>query len=132
MAFEFSNAAVKTTFVAGEDLSAKQYHFVKIDNGDGEVVAVSGATDRPIGVLQNAPTAGQAAEVTIVGGTKVKCGGSASFGQPLFASASATAVTLAYGTTASAAYGVGTFIENAAAGAVAAAVIDCANAARGL
>jgi len=132
MAFEFSNAAVKTTFVAGEDLSAKQYHFVKIDNGDGEVVAVNGATDRPIGVLQNAPTAGQAAEVTIVGGTKIACGGSASFGQPLFASASATAVTLAFGTTASAAFSVGTFIENAAAGTDVAAVIDCANAARGL
>lgn len=132
MAFEFSNAAVKTTFTAGEDLSAKQYHFVKIDNGDGEVVAVSGATDRPIGVLQNAPTLGQAAEVTIVGGTKVECGGSASFGEPLFASASATAVTLAFGGSGSAAYSVGTFIESAAAGAIAAAVIDCANAARGL
>jgi hypothetical protein len=132
MAFEFSNAAVKTTFTAGEDLSAKQFHFVKIDNGDGEVVAVSAATDRPIGVLQNAPTAGQAAEVTIVGGTKVECGGSASFGQPLFSSASATAVTLTFGTTASAAFSVGTFIESAAAGAIAAAVIDCASAARGL
>lgn len=132
MAFEFSNAAVKTTFVAGEDLSAKQFCFVKIDNGDGEVVAVNGATDRPIGVLQNAPTAGQAAEVTISGGTKVACGGSASFGQPLFSSASGTAVTLAFGTTASAAYSVGTFIENGASGAIAAAVINCANAARGL
>lgn len=132
MAYEFSNAAVKTTFTAGEDLSAKQYYFVKIDNGDGDVVAVSAATDRPIGVLQNAPTAGQAAEVTIVGGTKVKCGGSASAGQALFASASATAVTLAFGTTASAAYSVGTFIEAAAAGDIGSVVIDCANAARGL
>jgi hypothetical protein len=132
MAFEFSNAAVKTTFTAGEDLSAKQFHFVKIDNGDGHVVAVSAATDRPIGVLQNAPTAGQAAEVTIVGGTKVECGGSASFGEPLFTSASATAVTLAFGGSASANYAVGTFIESAAAGAIAAAVIDCANSARGL
>ena len=132
MAFEFSNYSVKTSFTAGEDLSSKQYHFVKIDNGDGDVVAVSGATDRPIGVLQNTPTAGQVAEVLIVGGTKVECGGSASFGEPLFASASATAVTLAFGTTASAAYSVGTFIENATAGTVAAAVINCANGARGL
>ncbi len=132
MAFEFSNAAVKTTFTAGADLSAKQYHFVKIDNGDGDVVAVDNATDRPIGVLQNAPKAGQAAEVTIVGGTKVVAGGSASFGQALFTSSSATAVTLAFGTTASAAFSVGTFIESAAAGNVVAAVIDCANAARGL
>lgn len=132
MAYEFSNYAVKHTFTAGEDLSAKQYHFVKIDNGDGDVVAVSAATDRPIGVLQNTPTSGQAAEVLIVGGTKIEAGGSASFGQPLFTSSSATAVTLAYGTTASAAFSVGTFIENAAAGAITTAVIDCANAARGL
>jgi hypothetical protein len=132
MAYDFSNSAVKASFVAGEDLSAKQYHFVKIDNGDGDVVAVSAATDRPIGVLQNTPTAGQIAEVTIVGGTKVEAGGSASAGQGVFASASATAVTLVFGTTASAAYSVGTFIEPAAAGAITTAVIDCANAARGL
>lgn len=132
MAFEFNNNAVATTFVAGEDLSAKQYYFVKIDNGDGEVVAVSGATDRPIGVLQNAPTAGQAAEVLIVGGTKVECGGSASFGQPVFSNASGLAVTLAFGSTASAAYCVGSFIESATNGTIAAAVIDCANTARGL
>lgn len=132
MAYEFSNYAVKTTLVAGEDLSAKQYHFVKIDNGTGKAVAVSGATDRPIGVLQNNPTSGQEAEVLIVGGTKIECGGSASAGQALFASASATAVTLAFGTTASAAYSVGTFIAAGAAGEVSTAVIDCANAARGL
>lgn len=132
MAYEFSNAAVKTTFTAGADLSAKQYTFVKIDNGTSNVVAVSGATDRPIGVLQNAPTAGQAAEVCIVGGTKVKVGGSASAGQPAFSSASATAVTLAFGTTGSAAYVVGTFIEAAAAGEIGTVVIDCANAGRGL
>jgi hypothetical protein len=132
MAFEFSNAAVKTTFTAGEDLSSKQYHFVEIDNGNGTVKAVNSATDRPIGVLQNAPTSGQAAEVTIVGGTKVECGGSASAGQALFASASGTAVTLAFGTTASAAFSVGTFIQAAAAGDIGTAVIDCANAARGL
>lgn len=132
MAYEFSNAAVKTTFTAGEDLSAAQFKFVKIDNGTGKVVAVNGATDRPVGVLQNAPASGQAAEVTIVGGTKVKAGGSASFGQAVFSDASAVAVTLAFGTTGSAAYVVGTFVESAAAGAIVAAVIDCANAGRGL
>ena len=132
MAYEFSNAAVKTTFTAGADLSAKQYHFVKIDNGTGNVVAVNGATDRPIGVLQNAPTSGQAAEVCIVGGTKVEVGDSASAGQALFASASATAVTLAFGTTGSAAYVVGAFVEAAAAGEIGTAVINCATSARGL
>jgi hypothetical protein len=132
VAYEFSNAAVKTTFTAGEDLSAKQFHFVKVDNGNGTVKAVDGATDRPVGVLQNAPTSGQAAEVTIVGGTKVECGGSASAGQPIFSSASANAVTLAFGTTGSAAFVVGSFVEAAAAGTISTAVINCANSGRGL
>ena len=132
MAYDISNSAVKISRVAGEDLSAKQYHFVKLDNGDGTVKAVDGATDRPIGVLQNTPTSGQIAEITVVGGTKVEAGGTASVGQPAFASASATAVTLAFGTTGSAAYVVGTFIEDAAAGAITTALVDCANAGRGL
>lgn len=132
MAYEFSNYAVKVTLVAGEDLSAKQYHFVKIDNGTGKAVAVSGATDNPIGVVQNNPASGQEAEVLISGGTKLKAGGSASAGEPLFASASATGVTLAFGTTASAAYSVGKFITAAAAGEITTAVINCSNSGRGL
>ena len=132
MAYEFSNAAVKVSRVAGEDLSAEQYKFVKLDNGTGNVVAVDGATDRPFGVLQNDPASGEIAEITIVGGTKVECGGSASVGQPLFANASAAAVTLVVGGSGSAAYLVGTFVEDAASGAISSAVIDCANAGRGL
>jgi hypothetical protein len=132
MAYEFSNYAVKVTLVAGEDLSAKQYHFVKIDNGTGKAVAVSGAADRPIGVVQNNPSSGQEAEVLISGGTKIKAGGSASAGQALFASASATGVTLAFGTTASAAFAVGTWISSGASGEIATAVINCANSGRGL
>lgn len=120
MAYEFSPAAVKTTLKAGEDLSGKQYHFVKIDNGDGTVKAVSAATDKPIGVLQNDPKAGQAAEVTIVGGTKVVSGGTASPGQVVLTSSSATAVTGALGANqaASAQFVMGTFIESATASAV--------------
>lgn len=132
MAYEFSNYAVKVTLVAGEDLSAKQYHFVKIDNGTGKAVAVNGATDRPFGVLQNNPTSGQEAEVLITGGTKITAGGTASAGQPLFASASGNAVTLAFGTTGSAAYVVGTFVAAGSASAITTAAIDCANAGRGL
>jgi len=132
VAYEFSNAAVKVSRVAGEDLSSAQYKFVKLDNGTGNVVAVDGATDRPFGVLQNDPASGEIAEITIVGGTKVEAGGTASVGQPLFSNASAVAVTLGVGTTGSAAYLVGTFVEDAASGAVTTAVIDCANAGRGL
>jgi hypothetical protein len=132
MAYEFSNAAVKTSFTAGADLSSAQYKFVELDNATGNVVAVNGATDRPIGVLQNAPTSGQAAEVTIVGGTKLVAGGTASAGQPLFSNASAVGVTLAFGTTGSAAFVVGSFVEPAAAGAITSVVVNCANPGRGL
>ncbi len=132
MAYDFSAHAVRTTLTAGADLSAKQFHFVEINNADGTVTAVDGATDRPIGVLQNTPTSGQAADVLITGGTKVVAGGTASAGQPLFSNSGASAVTLVVGGTGSAAYLVGTFIEPAAAGAITTAVINCANAGRGL
>ena len=71
MAYEISNYSVKVTLVAAADLSALQYHFVKL-NSDGEAAAVAAITDIPIGVLQNAPTAGQEAEVLVAGGTKLK------------------------------------------------------------
>ena len=73
MAYEISNYSVKVTLVAGADLSALQYNFVKI-NSSGQAVACAAATDIPVGVLQNAPTSGQEAEVLIVGGTKIVAG----------------------------------------------------------
>lgn len=132
MAYDFNANAVRTTFVAGEDLSDKQFHFVELDNGTGKVTAVDNAADRPVGVLQNTPGDGEAADVLIVGGTKVAAGGTASPGQPLFSNASAVAVTLGVGTTGSAAYILGTFVEPAAAGTITTAVINCANSGRGL
>lgn len=132
MAYDFNANAIRTTFVAGADLSEKQFHFVEVDNGTGKVTAVDGATDRPVGVLQNTPKDGEAADVLIAGGSKVVAGGTASPGQPVFSNASAVAVTLGIGTTGSAAFVVGTFIEPAAAGAITTAVINCANAGRGL
>jgi hypothetical protein len=132
MAYDFSANSIRTTLVAGADLSDKQFHFVEVDNGTGRVTAVDNATDRPIGVLQNTPKSGEAADVLIAGGTKIAAGGTASPGQPVFSNASAVAVTLGIGTTGSAAYLVGSFIESAAAGTITTAVINCANAGRGL
>jgi hypothetical protein len=59
-----------TGLTASADLSAKQFYFVKI-SGDNTVTVCAAATDKPIGVLQNAPTSGQEAEVTCIGQTKV-------------------------------------------------------------
>jgi hypothetical protein len=130
VAYDFSNSAVKASFTAGADLSSAQYKFVKLD-ADGNVVVAAATTDRPIGVLQNDPASGEIAEVTIAGGTKVKAGGSVTVGNPLFTSASATAVTATVGGAASVFYVLGTAIGGGAANEIIPAVIDCANSARG-
>lgn len=44
------------TYLAGADLSAKQFYAVK-DNGSGAAVAIAADTDAPIGILQNKPAA---------------------------------------------------------------------------
>lgn len=69
MAYKASQP-LKITLESAADLSAKQYHFVKVD-ASGKAAACTGATDKPIGVLQNDPTAGQTAEIVVVGVTKV-------------------------------------------------------------
>lgn len=56
--------------VAGEALTAKQFYFVKLSAAN-TVVVCDGATDAPIGVLQNAPDTGEAAVVCACGVTKV-------------------------------------------------------------
>lgn len=55
---------------ASADLSAKQFYFVKM-SGDNTVTVCAAATDKPSGVLQNTPTSGQAAEVCVIGQTKL-------------------------------------------------------------
>ena len=124
MAFEISNYAVKITRVAGADLSAKQYHFVEMDSS-GLVTACNGAGDLPIGVLQNAPLAGQEAEVLVVGGTKVVAGEAVTTASIIGTSATGTAV--AKDTTTN--YRVGRVIDatGAADGVTVSAIINCAS-----
>jgi hypothetical protein len=58
-------------FVAGADLSALQYRFVKL-NSSGEVVAITADTDQPVGILQDAPAAaGRSAEIMVNGISKL-------------------------------------------------------------
>ena len=129
MAYEISNYSVKVTLVAAADLSSKQYTFVKLDS-DGKVAAASGATDIPIGVLQNAPTAGQEAEVLVVGGTKIVAGAAIGEGALVGTSSAGKAVALVAGTDTTK-YVVGTLLtESAADGNIVTAVINCANPGR--
>jgi hypothetical protein len=129
MAYEISNYSVKVTLVAGADLSALQYTFVKLDS-NGAAVAAAAATDIPIGVLQNAPTSGQEAEVLIVGGTKIVAGAALSDGALIGTSSTGKAVALVAGTDTTK-YVVGTILtESAADGNIVTAVINCANPGR--
>ena len=75
MAYDQSGSGILITLTAAADLSAKQYNFVKLDgNGDVVLTDASSAGEIPIGVLQNAPTSGQAATVMIVSISKVEAG----------------------------------------------------------
>lgn len=70
MAYQQSQTNI--TLKAGADLSAKQYFFVKIDT-DGDVI-LAGNGENAIGVLQNAPAEGEAANIAVAGVSKVIIG----------------------------------------------------------
>lgn len=59
-------------FKAQEDLSGQQYRFVCLEDND-QVRMPNAATDYPIGILQNAPTAGERAVVMVSGISKIVC-----------------------------------------------------------
>ena len=68
----YQQAQTNITLKAGADLSAKQYLFVKIDaNGDA---VLAGNGENAIGVLQNAPASGEAANIAVAGVSKVIIG----------------------------------------------------------
>lgn len=66
-----SRQPVIKTFIAGADLSAKQYYFVKIGTADNQVI-LAGANEKTVGILMNAPESGQRAEVAVAGGALLK------------------------------------------------------------
>lgn len=124
MAWEKNQQCV--TLIAGASLTAAQYKFVKLSAAN-TVVVCDGATDRPIGVLQNAPASGGAAEVCYSGITKVQGDADLAYGAQIGTSADGQAA--AYTVSDTTKYIIGTVIEdNAAAGGYAVAVISCANA----
>ena len=130
MAYEINNYSVRATFVAGADLSALQYTFVKL-NSSGQVVAVAAATDLPIGVLQNNPTSGTEASVLIVGGTKIKASAAATLGTTLNFGTSSVGRAANLAVTDTTKYVLGVYLEAPAAdGNIVAAVVNCANPTR--
>ena len=117
--------------VAGADLSAKQYHFVKLNGTGTQVVACNGVTDKPIGVLQNKPTSGQAAEVMMLGISKVVGDANLAIDDLIGTSADGQAAAYVPGTDTTK-YVVGRVLtENTAAGGIISAYINTMNPHRG-
>ena len=120
----------KITLSAGADLSAKQYRFVKLDSS-GNAVVCAAVTDKPVGVLQNNPTSGAEASVTIVGGTKIVASAAATLGTALNFGTSSTGKAATLAVTDTTKYVLGVYLQAPAAdGDIVAAVINCSNPTR--
>lgn len=118
--------------IAGADLSAaaNQYLFVKYSAAK-TVVLCAGVTDIPCGVLQNTPASGSAATVCALGCTKVQGDANLGFGDLIGTSADGQAAAYVAGTDTTK-YVVGSIVEdNAAAGGLATAMVNCINPHRG-
>jgi hypothetical protein len=125
MAYEISNYTLRISLEAGADLSAAQYKFVKISAG--KAVVCSGATDIPIGVLQNNPVSGGEASIVVAGGTKIVAGAAIAAGVVIGTSSTGKADAKVAGTDTTE-YAVGAVILASGADAdILTAVINCAS-----
>jgi hypothetical protein len=113
MAYEAAQVKVGQ-FTASADLSAKQYHFVKM-SGNNTVTVCAAITDVPIGVLQNNPASGGAAEVCLFGISKVVADGTLAAGNVIGTSADGQADAIAAGTDTTV-YTMGIALSAASAG----------------
>lgn len=120
---------LKTTAVAGADLSAKQYHFVKL-NADNQVIVCAAATDIPCGVLQNTPASGDAAELVVIGETKVSGDADLDAGHLIGTSGDGQADRKIPGTDTTEYIAGQVKIGNGAAGGLITAFVNCASPAR--
>ncbi len=128
MTVEAQGAYIVKSWPAGADLSGAQFKFVKLSSGT--VILCDAVTDIPAGVLQNKPVSGRAAEVCLLGPTKVEADGAITEGDLIGTSADGQADTKVAGTDTTnyicgraleAATGVGQIIE---------AVVNCVSPAR--
>lgn len=78
MATEQKGFAIGTQ-VAGADLRALQFTFVKV-NSSGQIVAATTSGGKVLGVLQNKPNTGEMTEVMVDGVSKVVAGAAVTAG----------------------------------------------------
>ena len=103
------------TLTAAADLSAKQYHFVKLASAT-TVNVCTAITDLPIGILQNKPDAsGKQAIITIFGISKVVADGTITAGRWMGTSSDSQAAGITPGSDTTV-YVMGQAIQAASAG----------------
>jgi len=90
-------SVVCITLPAGADLRTHQFKFVDAPAGLPTLVAAT--TDRTIGVLQNAPNTGEAAQIAVAGVVKVESGEAVAIGGVVKADATGRATDVAIATT---------------------------------
>lgn len=115
---------------AGADLSANQYKFVKL-NSSGQVILCAAVTDQPYGILQNKPVSGQAAEVMLMGISKLVCAANNVIGDKIGTDAAGLGAVYVFGTDTTK-YIVGQLILDAdAANGIGTISFCCIGSARG-
>jgi hypothetical protein len=116
------------TVLANADFAkSAQFTAVKFNGGGSDtVVAISGATDLPLGILNNAPKKGEEADVKLFGIQKVRLGGTVARDDLLTIAADGRIVKATVGTDATK-YVIGRALEGGAAGRVISAAINFTN-----
>ena len=109
MAYEIPGF-VLGTLLAGDDLSAAQYRFVNL--ADGDAIGLATAAAQPMGTLNNAPEEGGVCEIVTSGVAKVVAEGVINQGAKIEVGAAAGAATIASG------FAVGIALEDAVANQV--------------
>ncbi len=117
------------SFEASADLSTGYFRFVKLD-ANGRIATCNAVADKPIGVLQNKPSAlGQEASVMIIGITKVES--NAALNEADLVGTSTDGQALAHTSTSgrnSDAFSVGQVtVASGSTGALASITINCAS-----
>lgn len=116
-----------SSLVAGADLSAAQFLFMKLDSS-GNIITCAAVTDKPIGVLQNSPanvgSTGQEALVMHEGITKMIAGGTIAIDDLIGTDGNGKAVAYVPGTDTTK-YIVGRALEAASANEAFTMIFSC-------
>ena len=90
MAYEIPG--FKLTLITAASFASNQYRFAKLDSNGKVIVGTAGASS--IGVVQNKPASGEAAEIMLDGVSKVVAGGAISAGVSITSDSTGRAVTV--------------------------------------